>query len=94
MSNKKQIKQCAVYTRVSTDAQAEKKFSSCESQEEKIKSFVVSQNNTALLSQGGAVIFSETRASSRSKSLGMTTSPTIPEKKQFVTLNTSGRSRI
>jgi len=38
-------KQCAIYTRVSTDIQAEKEFSSCESQEEKIKSFIQSQNN-------------------------------------------------
>ena len=38
-------KQCAIYTRVSTDNQAEKEFSSCEAQEEKIKSFVNSQNN-------------------------------------------------
>jgi len=38
-------KNCAIYTRVSTDMQAEKEFSSCESQEEKIKSFVNSQNN-------------------------------------------------
>ena len=38
-------KQCAIYTRVSTDIQAEKKFSSCESQEQKIRSFVNSQNN-------------------------------------------------
>lgn len=37
-------KQCAIYTRVSTDKQAEKDFFSCESQEEKIKSFVKSQN--------------------------------------------------
>jgi len=37
------MKNCAIYTRVSTDMQAEKEFSSCESQEEKIKSFVVSQ---------------------------------------------------
>ena len=43
--NKKQIKQCAIYTRVSTDIQAEKDFSSCESQEQKIRSFVKSQNN-------------------------------------------------
>ena len=43
--NKKQIKHCAIYTRVSTDLQAEKEFSSCESQEEKIRSFVKSQNN-------------------------------------------------
>jgi len=39
------IKQCAIYTRVSTDNQAEKEFSSCEAQEEKIRSFVNSQNN-------------------------------------------------
>ena len=43
--NKTQIKQCAIYTRVSTDMQAEKEFSSCEAQEEKIRSFVKSQNN-------------------------------------------------
>ena len=43
--NKRQIKQCAIYTRVSTDLQAEKEFSSCEAQEEKIRSFVKSQNN-------------------------------------------------
>jgi len=28
---------CAIYTRVSTDTQAEKEFSSCEAQEEKNK---------------------------------------------------------
>lgn len=33
------------YTRVSTDIQAEKQFSSCEAQEEKIRSFVQSQDN-------------------------------------------------
>ena len=38
-------KNCAIYTRVSTDNQAEKEFSSCEAQEEKIRSFVASQNN-------------------------------------------------
>jgi len=38
-------KQCAIYTRVSTDIQAEKEFSSCESQEEKIRAFVKSQDN-------------------------------------------------
>ena len=36
---------CAIYTRVSTDIQAEKEFSSCEAQEEKIKAFIKSQNN-------------------------------------------------
>src|SRR3989338_3620714 len=39
------IKNCAVYTRVSTDNQAEKEFSSCEAQEQKIKSFIASQND-------------------------------------------------
>jgi len=43
--SKTQIKNCAIYTRVSTDMQAEKEFSSCEAQEEKIKSFVQSQDN-------------------------------------------------
>jgi len=36
---------CAIYTRVSTDTQAENDFSSCEAQEEKIKAFIKSQNN-------------------------------------------------
>ncbi len=36
---------CAIYTRVSTDNQAEKEFNSCEAQEEKIRNFVKSQNN-------------------------------------------------
>ncbi len=36
---------CAIYTRVSTDNQALKDFSSCEAQEEKIEAFVRSQNN-------------------------------------------------
>ena len=39
------MKNCAIYTRVSTDMQAEKEFSSCEAQEQKIRSFVASQNN-------------------------------------------------
>ncbi len=43
--NKKQPKYCAIYTRVSTDIQTEKEFSSCESQVEKIGSFVQSQDN-------------------------------------------------
>jgi site-specific DNA recombinase len=36
---------CAVYTRVSTDGQAEVEFNSCESQEIKIRSFIASQEN-------------------------------------------------
>ncbi|GAG76868.1 unnamed protein product, partial [marine sediment metagenome] len=43
--NKKQTKNCAIYTRVSTDIQAEKEFSSCEAQKEKISAFIKSQNN-------------------------------------------------
>lgn len=36
---------CAIYTRVSTDNQAEVEFNSCQAQEEKIKSFIKSQEN-------------------------------------------------
>ena len=36
---------CAIYTRVSTDNQAEVEFNSCEAQEEKIISFIKSQEN-------------------------------------------------
>ncbi len=36
---------CAIYTRVSTDNQAEVEFNSCEAQEAKIRSFVQSQEN-------------------------------------------------
>ena len=36
---------CAIYTRVSTDNQTEVEFNSCEAQEEKIRSFIKSQNN-------------------------------------------------
>ena len=43
--NKTQVKNCAIYTRISTDMQAEKEFSSCESQETKIRDFIKSQNN-------------------------------------------------
>ena len=39
------IVKCGIYTRVSTDNQAEQEFSSCEAQEEKIKSFISSQEN-------------------------------------------------
>ena len=38
-------KNCAIYTRVSTDNQAEKEFSSCDAQEQKIRSFIASQDN-------------------------------------------------
>jgi DNA invertase Pin-like site-specific DNA recombinase len=34
---------CAVYTRVSTDGQAEIEFNSCEAQEERVRSFIASQ---------------------------------------------------
>lgn len=43
--NKTRFKQCAIYTRVSTDIQTEKEFSSRESQEEKIRAFIKSQDN-------------------------------------------------
>ena len=43
--SKTKIRQCAIYTRVSTDIQAEKEFSSGEAQEEKIKAFIESQDN-------------------------------------------------
>jgi len=36
---------CAIYTRVSTDNQAEVEFNSCEVQEEKIRSFISSQEH-------------------------------------------------
>jgi len=36
---------CAIYTRVSSDSQAEVEFSSYKVQEEKIRAFVKSQNN-------------------------------------------------
>ena len=39
---------CAIYTRVSTDNQAEVEFNSCEAQEEKIHSFIKSQENMEL----------------------------------------------
>ena len=40
-----QVKNRAIYTKVSTNIQAEKEFSSCEAQEEKIRFFIKSQNN-------------------------------------------------
>lgn len=36
---------CAIYTRVSTDNQKEIEYNSCQSQQEKIKSFIKSQEN-------------------------------------------------
>ena len=39
------IMKCAIYTRVSTDNQAEVQFNSCEAQEAKIRSFIDSQEN-------------------------------------------------
>ena len=36
---------CAIYTRVSTDNQAEVEFNSCEAQEAKIRSFILSQED-------------------------------------------------
>ncbi len=39
---------CAIYTRVSTDNQAEKEYNSCEAQEERIKSYIKSQEELKL----------------------------------------------
>ena len=39
---------CAIYTRVSTDMQAEVEFNSCQAQEERIKSFINSQESMEL----------------------------------------------
>ena len=39
------IKKCGIYTRVSTDNQAEKEFNSCETQEIKIRRFIESQED-------------------------------------------------
>jgi len=39
------MKKCAIYTRVSTDNQAEKEYNSCQSQEEKIRAFITSQED-------------------------------------------------
>jgi DNA invertase Pin-like site-specific DNA recombinase len=36
-------RKCAIYTRVSTENQSEREFSSCETQEEKIRSYIQSQ---------------------------------------------------
>ncbi len=49
-------KNCAIYTRVSTDIQAEKEFSSCDAQEQKIRSFIESQEDwqiSEVYSDGG-----------------------------------------
>ena len=39
---------CVIYTRVSTDNQAEKEYNSCEAQEEKIKAYIKSQEGLKL----------------------------------------------
>jgi hypothetical protein len=39
---------CAIYTRVSADNQDEKEYNSCEAQEEKIKTYIRSQENLKL----------------------------------------------
>ena len=39
---------CAIYTRVSTDRQAEVEFNSCEAQEDRIRSFISSQETFVL----------------------------------------------
>jgi len=40
--DKKQVKNCAIYTRASTDTQAEKDYSSLEAQKEHILNFIKS----------------------------------------------------
>lgn len=45
MQDKSLKLKCAIYTRVSTDSQAEVEFNSCEAQEAKIRSFIDSQEN-------------------------------------------------
>ncbi|MFH1282803.1 MAG: recombinase family protein, partial [bacterium] len=45
MQDTKNVFSCAIYTRVSTDSQAEIEFNSCEAQEQKIMSFIKSQDN-------------------------------------------------
>ena len=42
-------KRCVIYTRVSTDAQAEVEFNSCEAQEQKIKHYIASQDKLEYL---------------------------------------------
>lgn len=37
--------QCAIYTRVSTNIQAEKEYTSCEAQEERVRSYIKSQED-------------------------------------------------
>jgi site-specific DNA recombinase len=39
----KKITRCAIYTRVSTDQQAEVEFNSCQAQEDRVRSFIASQ---------------------------------------------------
>ncbi len=43
IETKQKIVRCAIYTRVSTDQQAEVVFNSCEAQEDRIRSFINSQ---------------------------------------------------
>ena len=45
---KKMSTRCAIYTRVSTDAQMEVEFNSCEAQEDRIRSFIASQEGFIL----------------------------------------------
>ena len=45
------MKQCAVYTRVSTAMQAEVEYNSCEAQRDKILSYVNSQDDLAVFKE-------------------------------------------
>jgi site-specific DNA recombinase len=50
---------CAIYTRVSTDNQAEVEFNSCEAQELKIRSFIKNQENMEILKSILTLVFQE-----------------------------------
>jgi hypothetical protein len=46
--SQKKTTRCAIYTRVSTDQQMEVQFNSCEAQEDRIRSFIASQEGFVL----------------------------------------------
>ena len=52
------MKQCAVYTRVSTSMQAEKEYNSCEAQRDKILSYIKSQEDLQLYKEYSDPAFS------------------------------------
>ena len=71
-------KQSPVFNRIYTENPKDFQKSAC-------------QQSTALLSQGGAEIFSEAGADQHSKELAMPVCPITPEKDKFVVENTSAR---